>query len=291
MHLFMYFGGLKIFVMPSILLEKCTRCLKCVKDCPSDSIDLEKGRIEQTCIHCGHCVAICPESAVLPDEGSIHPLKSSALKAEDLEMFFSGLRSIRSYQGKEVPKEILARLAENIKHYSSASNARPLQVTFVTDPEKIQRLNDATADTLIRTLKVISSPMISPFIKIFAPSVNLKGLKRYNESFIQKKQTNSSMVCHHAPVVMLFHGKKQKYDMSEADAYIWASNTVIYAKSLGLGSCYIGFIVKAMERNKRLREEMNIPEGHRVYAALVLGYSKVSYRNETSRKAPEVHWV
>lgn len=287
----MYFGGFKIHVMPSILLEKCTRCLKCVKDCPSDSIDLNTGLIEDTCIHCGHCVAICPESAVLPDEGSINPLKSSALKTEDLEVFFSGMRSIRSYQKKEVPTEILGKLTENIKHYSSASNARPLHVTFVTTPAKIQSLNDAAADTLIKTLKIITSPIISPFIRIFAPSLNLKGLKRYNESFIQKKQTNTSMVCHHAPVVMLFHGKKQKYDMSEADAYIWASNTVLYGKSLGLGSCYIGFIVKAMERNKRLREEMNIPEGHRVYAALVLGYPKVSYKNETSRKAPEVHWV
>ena len=31
--------------MPEIQLENCTRCLKCVKDCPSDAIDIEKGSI------------------------------------------------------------------------------------------------------------------------------------------------------------------------------------------------------------------------------------------------------
>ena len=99
------------------------------------------------------------------------------------------------------------------------------------------------------------------------------------------------MVCHHAPLVMLFHGPISKFGMSEADAYIWATNTTIYAKTLGLGSCFIGFIVKAMGRNKILKKEMNIPVGHKVYAALVLGYPKVIYKNETSRERPEVNFV
>ena len=63
--------------MPTIELDNCTKCLKCVKDCPSDAIDIEQGTINNACIHCGHCVAICPESTVFPDTDVIKKLHSS----------------------------------------------------------------------------------------------------------------------------------------------------------------------------------------------------------------------
>lgn len=277
--------------MPSIHLEKCTQCLKCVKDCPSSAIDIKLGTINNTCIHCGHCVAICPESTISPDFGEITPLETLTITPTDFQNLSKGLRSVRNYLKKEVPQETIELLIENMKHYSSASNARPLEVTVVSSPAKIQYLNDETTATLLKTLKTVTSPLISALIKVFAPSMNISGLKKYKESFELKKQTNSSLVCHHAPLVLLFHGKKSKFDMSEADAYIWATNTTLFARTLGLGSCFIGFIVKAMERNQMLKKEMRIPENHKVYAALVLGYPKVSYKNETSRERPKVHLV
>ncbi len=277
--------------MPGIHLENCTQCMKCVKDCPASAIDILSGIIATTCIHCGHCVAICPESTITPDHGLIKPLKTHTITPAEYQNFISGLRSIRYYQKKEVPEDQVQLLIDNMRHYSSASNARPINITVVRSPGKIQLLNDATADTLIRTIKRVTSPFVLPFLKLFVPSAKVGRLKAYKESFILKQKTNTSMVCHHAPLVMLFHGPVSKYDMSEADAYIWATQTTIFAKTLGLGSCYIGFIVKAMERNRTLRQEMNIPSNHRVYAALVLGYAKVNYMNETSRLSPGVSFV
>ena len=60
--------------MPVIKLENCTKCLKCVMDCPSGAIDIDAGTINHNCIHCGHCVAICPESTIFPDDGLIEKL-------------------------------------------------------------------------------------------------------------------------------------------------------------------------------------------------------------------------
>jgi ferredoxin len=277
--------------MPTIQLEKCTQCLKCVKDCPSSAIDIKTGMIADTCIHCGHCVAICPESAITPDYGNITALEPSTISPVDFQKLSAGLRSTRYYLKKDVPEETIQMLVENMKHYASASNARPIKITVVQSPEKIQLLNDVTVTILIKKLKLVTSPLVKQFLKVFAPGIKIEGLAKYKESFIRKQLTNSSMVCHHAPVVMLFHGPVTKFDMSEADAYIWATNTTIYAKTLGLGSCYIGFIVKAMERDKTLKNEMNIPANHKVYAALVLGYPKVKYSNETSRERPELKFV
>ncbi|MFC2129191.1 nitroreductase family protein [Bacteroidota bacterium] len=274
--------------MPTIHLENCTLCLKCVKDCPASAIDIHAGSIAATCIHCGHCVAICPESTIEPDQGQITPLKPAKISARDFEEFSAGLRSTRYYLKKEVAEETIEALIDNMKHYASASNARPIRITLVRSPEKIQELNDLTLDSIINPLKKVTSPFLKPLMKIFVPSVNVARLGLYKESFIQKRKTNSSVVCHHAPLVMLFHGPIAKFSMTEADANIWATNTSMYAKTLGLGSCFIGFIVKAMERNKKLREKMGIPSGHKVYAALILGYPKVNYKNEASRRRPKV---
>lgn len=272
--------------MPTIKLDKCIQCMKCVTDCPSNAINIKDGSIANTCIHCGHCVAICPESTIFPDQGDIHPLETPTFTSENFRQLTSGLRSHRKYLKKDVPIEIIEALIENMKHYASASNARPIQVTVVRNKEKIQLLNDLTAETLLKTIKLVTSPIIALLIKIFAPSIDIAGLKNYKNSFIKKQKTNKSMVCHHAPLVFLFHGPDSKLGMGEADAYIWATNTTLYASTLGLGSCFIGFIVKAMERNKTLKKEMNIPANHKVYASLILGFPKAKYLNETSREKP-----
>ena len=74
--------------------------------------------------------------------------------------------------------------------------------------------------------------------------------------------------------------------MAPADAYIWSTYTSLYANSLGLGTCFNGFIVTAMERSKSMRSDFNIPSHHQVYASLLIGHPKVKYVNEAGRDAP-----
>jgi nitroreductase/NAD-dependent dihydropyrimidine dehydrogenase PreA subunit len=274
--------------MPFIYIEKCTRCLKCEKDCPALAITIETGEISDACIHCGHCVAICPEMAVKPDFGDIFPLQLHSVNPEDFRSMTAGIRTCRSYQQKEIPDAVLRQLVENMKHYPSASNARPIQITIVRSKEKVKLLNDLAAESLIRMFSLITSPAISLLIRIFAPSLNTKKLKRYKDSFIELKKTNDSLICHHAPAVLLFHGKASKTGMLEADANIWATYTSIYANTMGLGTCFNGFIVKVMGKKSKLNTQFNVPANHQVYASLLIGYPKVKYQNETSRKSPEV---
>ena len=277
--------------MPIIDFNNCTRCLKCVKDCPANAITIETGFIADTCIHCGHCIAICPEMTVFPDTGDIVPLQPISVTAENFSSFTAGIRSCRSYQSKQVPEDILMQLVSNIKHYPSASNARPLHITIVCKPEKIQLLNNLTEDSLIRLFSFISSPIIGTLIQLFVPKMNIKKLKRYKNSFLEKRKVNDSMICHHAPAVLLFHGPVTKTGMLEADANIWATNTSLYANTMGLATCFNGFIVKAFGKNGKHNHHFGMPETSRIYAALLIGYPKVKYLQECSRESPEVTMV
>ena len=277
--------------MPVIDLASCTRCLKCVKDCPSDAITIETGAIADTCIHCGHCVAVCPETAVSPDFGKIIALRPNPVSADHFRELAAGIRSCRSYLSKEVPEEILLQLVDNMKHYPSASNARPLQVTIVRSSEKMKLLNSMTESSLLRMFSFVTSPLLSPFIRLFAPSISISKLQRYKNSFLEKRKINDSLICHHAPAALLLHGAVTKTGMLEADANIWATYTSLFANTLGLGTCFNGFIVKAMGKNSKQNPFFGIPDKHQVYAALLVGYPKVKYVNECSRKSPEVTMI
>jgi len=273
--------------MPSIQLENCTKCLKCVRDCPSDAIDIERGTINDSCIHCGHCVAICPESTVFPDEDVINVLHSPTVTPIDFKNLSAGIRTCRSYHKREVDDKTLELLIENMKHYPSASNARPVEITIVKTKEVIQKLNDQTALKLIKTIRFITSPLLMPILQLLAPKLDLPRLKAYKKQFMARQIPESSQVCHHAPAVILFHAPVTKYSMAAADAYIWATYTSIYANTLGLGSCFNGFISQAMSRRKVMRKEFKLPTGHQVYAALLIGHPKVKYTNETGRVKPK----
>lgn len=274
--------------MPFIQLEKCTRCLKCEKDCPANAITIATGEISNACIHCGHCVAICPEMAVRPDFGDVFLLKPHTVTPKDFSNLTSGIRTCRSYSNKEIPDAVLLQLVDNMKHYPSASNARPLQISIVRSKEKVKLLNDLTEESLIKMFSLITSPWFSPFLRIFVPSIDLKKLKRYKDSFIEARKENNSQICHHAPAAILFHGPVSRTGMADADANIWATYTSIYANTLGLGTCFNGFIVKAMGKRSKLNPQFKVPSGHKVYAALLVGYPKVKYRNEVSRQSPVV---
>ena len=277
--------------MPVINLEKCIRCLKCEKDCPSDAITIANGEIASTCIHCGHCVAICQEKAVSPEFGDIFPLQQHAVTPDEFSKLTAGIRSCRSFQDKEIPEEILRQLVENIRHYPSASNARSVQITIVRTKEKVKLLNDMTADSLIKLVSFVCSPIVSSAIRLFAPAMDIAKLKRYKDSFIEERKTNDSMICYQAPAVILFHSKVSPTLMAEADANIWATYTSIYANTLGLGTCFNGFIAKAMRKNSKQNVQIGIPKNHQVYASLLIGYPKVKYQNECSRKSPEVEFL
>lgn len=277
--------------MPTIKLEDCTKCLKCVKDCPADAIEIESGIIHSTCIHCGHCVAICTESAINPEHGDLLKLRDNTISSGEFEQLSASIRSCRSYLAKDINEETMRKLIENMRHYPSASNSRPVQITHVKTNQLIQKVNDETVNELIKTFKLLTSPLVKPIIKIIAPKINLPTLEKYKNKFIKRQVPGTSQICYFAPSVLLFHAPVSKLGMASADAYIWATYTTIYAKTLGLGTCFNGFIVKGLERNKKMRKELGIPTNHQVYASLLIGYPKVNYINEVGRERPVLYTV
>jgi Fe-S-cluster-containing hydrogenase component 2 len=93
----------------------------CVAECPMVIIRLKDKKsvptptkdADELCIHCGHCVAVCPHGAMshksMTPEQCPPVRKDWRLNPEQVEHFLRSRRSIRTYRGQPVEREILAR--------------------------------------------------------------------------------------------------------------------------------------------------------------------------------------
>ena len=60
------------------------------------------------------------------------------------------------------------------------------------------------------------------------------------------------------------------------------------AASMGLGACWVGYLMLAATQHAPLKEALGIPQDHRLYGAMVVGYPKYSYRRIPPRNQARV---
>ena len=102
--------------------EVCTRCGLCVADCPTGLLVMTEDGPKTGkggCISCGHCVAVCPtlalDSDLTPRAEQVDITKETKFTPEQAELFLRSRRSIRNYQNKPVPAELIRKVL-NVWH-------------------------------------------------------------------------------------------------------------------------------------------------------------------------------
>jgi hypothetical protein len=62
------------------------------------------------------------------------------------------------------------------------------------------------------------------------------------------------------------------------------------AHTLGLGCCFNGFLVGAVNHDRKIKKWLDIPASHKCYSAMTLGYQNVKYQRLVHRDAAKVAW-
>ena len=107
------------------------------------------------------------------------------------------------------------------------------------------------------------------------------------ESHIEFWEKGVDKVLHHASTLVLIHTHKDTSAPKE-DCNIAAQNIALGAPTLGLGATFIGYVQKSWENSKKIREIIELPKDHLLYAVLAVGYPKNNYRRLVSRPEPVV---
>ncbi len=255
--------------------EKCKKDGICITECPfnilkenSDGIPEMIPGGEAVCMRCGHCLAVCPAGALtLGGEapGSSGPVKKNlSIEADAMEHLLKTRRSVRVYKDKPVPRETAGRLMDMMRWAPTAKNLQPVYWTLVDDRKKIRRMAGMTIDWL-------------------------RECNIFPEMIATWDNEGEDMVLRDAPLMAIAHSHKDALN-PPVDCTIAMTTLELAASAMGIGGCWAGFFMGAANNYVPLEEYLDLPEGHNVYAALMLGYPKFSYQRIPAREGEKVRW-
>lgn len=279
--------------------DRCIRCGRCVRVCPSQIF----GRVEpegrivvrepEGCIVCGHCVAACPAGAIdheaFPPE-RVHKADRTQLPSpEQVELLMAVRRSNRALSRRPVPQEWLDRILAAADRAPTASNARELGYTIVTDPERLRQVAEYTLGVFRGLERLLSSPFVKPWLKPLMP-----GVYRYVPVFARLRRDYAEgrdRILRGATALIFIHAPEKNRFAAE-DANLACQNASLMAEALGVSQIYMGFVLTAIrqDRHKRLNRILGL-EGRRIAAILALGMPEFLYPNYIDREPAEVHRI
>lgn len=238
--------------------SSCIRCGRCVKVCPSQIFVQEKagGPVAlskpENCIVCGHCVAACPTGSVAHAEfppAKVHPVDYAAMPTPaQVELLMAARRSNRALSQRPVPQEMLDRIVAAADLAPTATNARQLGYTLVTDPVLLRRMSEYTLGVFGKLADRLSHPLVRPWLSRLLPDVY-----RYVPVFRKMRREyagGNDRILRGATAVLLIHAPKESRFGTE-DANLAYQNASLMAEVLGVSQIYMGFVLTAVRQDRK----------------------------------------
>jgi nitroreductase len=186
----------------------------------------------------------------------------------ELDLCIKGRRSVRAYEEKPVPKDVVEAILEAGVWAPTGMNRQPWRFVIIEDKSVIKFISDETK-------KAVTEMM---------PSM----AKRY------ETQQDRDWVCFNAPMLILTCAETkatpQIFPIDLIDSALAAQNMSLKAYDLGLGTCYMGFVYLLSKKPDVLRRA-GMPEGYELMVPLILGYPK-NKQGPGKRNNPNiVKWI
>ncbi|MCI7782589.1 MAG: nitroreductase family protein [Parabacteroides sp.] len=278
---------------------RCVRCGKCAWVCPSEILrQEEKGgeiRVQHSeeCIACGHCVAVCAKDAIqhsaFPD-GTTHPIDYAQLPtADQLFALMQARRSNRALTSRPVPHEALERIVEAATLAPTATNARLLSFTVVTDPEQLRAVADFTIQVFDKLANLLLNPVVKCLVKPFQPEL----YEKYAPMFASLKEAyakGEDPILRKATALLIIHSpKSNRFGAEEANlAY---QNASLMAESMGVSQIYMGFVLTAIRQAKKGAFSRLLGIEGEVFALMGLGMPAFRYPRSVDHREQPVRFL
>ncbi len=283
---------------PVVITKDCIGCQRCVAICPSFVLEMVEAKAAVVrgdwCIGCQHCGAICPTAAILHDgtvlENSPSTGEVPATSPEVLEILLRERRSVRLYTSDHVPKEVLNKILNAGRYAPTGSNSQNVHYTTLTSTDQIAELRNRTISFYDKMLSRIRGRFGMFIVSLVAG----RKIGEYLRESLPKMEYANEMIrqgkdrlFHHAPAVILAHA--ESWDRSSSfNCSVALYNCSLMAHTLGLGCCFNGFFVNAVNHSSTMKRWLGIPADHKCYSAMTLGFPDVRYLRLVHRDPAKV---
>ena len=249
----------------------CRHCGLCAAGCVcglieygEDALPCIRRERASLCVHCGHCIAVCPAGAISLDGQKADDLERAACPVpfSVARTMIATRRAVRNFQPEPVARELLDKLFALAAYAPTAHNAREVGYLVLNGREKVQRLLQAT-------VRLMETHCMYP-------------------NHTRNVRNGHDTLFRGAPCLILLHAPQRV--LSETDCATAAASLELAMPSLGLGSCWAGMLVEACTACG-LPEGLELPTGHSLYAALMVGIPTVTYARIPSRSLPDIVWA
>ena len=245
-----------ITMLFTVNTEVCTRCGLCVADCPTgllvmtdDGPKTGKGG----CISCGHCVAVCPtlalDSDLTPRAEQVDITKETKFTPEQAELFLRSRRSIRNYQNKPVPAELIRKVLNVARMAPTATNTQGISYIVIRDKQKLRRIADLVLEWMHIAAKTV------PIMRLYA---------RAAQAEVDK---GKEYILRDAPALVVAIGSKKDIHRTHDSGHSCLSYAELY---------------------KPLLDILGVPDDKIIAGGILMGYPKVRYRNIVERQPLDV---
>ncbi len=184
----------------------------------------------------------------------------------ELDACIAGRRSVRSYEARPVPKELINKILNAGVWAPSGMNTQPWRFTIIEKGEVIDSLSRRTKELVMQSMPL-------------------------PENLQAAFKSDKDVVFYGAPLLILISVQKKAEwrTVNLLDSGLAAQNMFLAAYQAGLGSCFIGFAA-FLNQDPGALAEVGIPEDHELIAPLIFGYPK-EIPGPKSREVKVLKWI
>ncbi len=203
-------------------------------------------------------------------------------------------RSIRMYRKQQVPEFMVRRILEAGRFAPSAGNSQPWKFIVVRDPKVIQGLTDTTVKIcrLFKSLidyRVPGKQWRLPLAKL---TIRLKPRDLHPVPFgaVTLIADGKLGLFHGAPTVILVFKDVRGVSNPDLDCGIAGQNMALAAHSMGLGTCYVGFVKLAFQYVARWKKYFRISYPYKFATSIAVGWPVGKPDGIVKRATHAVDW-
>ncbi len=290
----------------SIDNEKCKHDGLCVAVCPNDIFTADEGATPtvqraSTCCLCGQCLAVCPSGAIIHNRHSAETLERITdrrpVAPDALLNLLRQRRSVRVYKDKPVERGLLQKVVQTAGlaptgAFEGVGWVR--HVTVVSGQQNMHQVRDFTAEYMGKLRDFLSGVLVRAVARWHAEARAGRMTLPDIEVRLAELERGRDTIVYGAPAALFVHAPRCATTPQE-DSDAAMMTMLLAAHAFGLGACWNGWLAHAAASDhvrgcNGLANLLQLPDGHKVYAAATIGYPRIKLHSVPHRETV-VHWI